>query len=307
LATTIAPQDPAVQKLAARAGTLAQVAGHIEAGDQALARDHFQAAQAEYRKAVDLDPAHRRAASSLALASREVTAEAFRAHMSRGFAALERQDYGGARAAFIEAGKISPGNDAVTRALAQMENRESGNLVGGELERAADLESREEWGEAASIYERLLQEDPSLTDARVSLIPAQVRADLDERLGGYIEDPLRLSSQAEYLAAQSALEDARGIANPGQRLRGQIAELDGLLTAANSPVDVVFRSDNQTHVVLFRVADLGRFEVASVKLRPGKYVAAGTRNGYRDVRVEFTVSGAAGDEPIVVRCEEPVG
>jgi tetratricopeptide (TPR) repeat protein len=307
LATTIAPQDPEVQKLAARAATLAQVAGHIEAGDQALALDHFQAAQAEYRKAVDFDPAHRRAASSLALANREVTAEAFRAHMSRGFAALERQDYDGARSAFIEGGRISPGNDAVTRALAQVENRASGNLVGRELERAADLESREEWREAASIYEKLLAEDPSLTDARVSLIPAQVRADLDERLGGYIEDPGRLSSQAEYLAAQAALKDARGIANPGQRLRGQIAELDGLLTAANSPVDVVFRSDNQTHVVLFRVADLGRFERVSVKLRPGKYVAAGTRNGYRDVRVEFTVTNGPHGEPIEVRCEEPVG
>jgi tetratricopeptide (TPR) repeat protein len=307
LATTIAPQDPEVQKLAARAGTLAQVAGHIEAGDQALATDHVQAAQAEYRKAVDLDPSHQRAASSLALANREVTASAFRAHMSRGFAALERQDYDGARSAFGTAGKISPGNDAVAKALAQVANRESGNRVGRELERAAELVSREEWREAVSIYEKLLEEDPSLTDAKVSLIPARVRADLDERLGGYIEEPLRLSSKTEYLAAQAALEDARGIAHPGQRLRGQIAELGGLLQAANSPVDVVFRSDNQTHVVLFRIADLGRFEQVSMKLRPGKYVAAGTRSGYRDVRVEFTVTGAARDEPIVVRCEEPVG
>jgi hypothetical protein len=70
---------------------------------------------------------------------------------------------------------------------------------------------------------------------------------------------------------------------------------------------VVFRSDNQTHVVLFRVADLGRFQQVSVKLRPGKYVAAGTRSGYRDVRVEFTVTGEPGDEPIAVRCEEPIG
>jgi hypothetical protein len=77
--------------------------------------------------------------------------------------------------------------------------------------------------------------------------------------------------------------------------------------AANSPVDVKFRSDNQTHVVLFRVAELGRFEQVSVKLRPGKYVAAGTRSGYRDVRVEFTVTGKPLEEPIVVRCEQPIG
>ena len=307
LASAIAPQDPEVQKLATRVETLAQVAGHIEAGDQALARDRFQAAQAEFRKAADLDPLHERAAKSLAVANREVTASAFRGRMSRGFAALESQDYDGARSAFLNAGKIYPGDDAVEKALAQVDNRESSNFVGSELEHAANLESREQWREAVSIYESLLEQDPSLTDARVRLIPARVRADLDERLGGHIEEPLRLSSEVEYRAAQAALEDARGIANPGPRLSGQIAKLDSLVKIANSPVDVKFRSDNQTHVVLFRVAELGRFEHVSVKLRPGKYVAAGTRSGYRDVRVEFTVTGKSPEEPIVVRCQEPIG
>ncbi len=306
LANLIAPGDLKVQKFAARVGTLAQVTGHIEAGDQALARDYFREAQAEYRKAVDLDPWHKRAAKSLALANREVTASVFRGHMSRGFAALESQDYDGARSAFLEAGKINRGDAAVEKALAQVENRESGSLISRELERAADLESREEWREAVSIYETLLAEDPSLVDARVGLIPARVRADLNERLSGYIEEPLLLSNELEYRAAQVALEDARGIANPGQRLRWQIDKLDTLVKVANSSVDVVFRSDNQTHVVLFRIADLGRFEQVSMKLRPGKYTAAGTRAGYRDVRVEFTVTGESLAEPILVRCEEPI-
>ncbi len=307
LASTIAPQDPVVQKLAARAATLPGVSAHIEAGDEALARDRYQAAQAEYRKAVDLDPSHRRAAESLAVANREVTAGAYRAHMSRGFAALERGDYEGARSAFVAAGRIRPGDAAVENALAQLDNRESGHFVSRELKRASDLESREEWREAVSIYDTLLERDPSLTDARVKLIPARVRADLDERLVAYIGEPLRLSSKAEYTAAQTALADAKGIPNPGPRLAGQITELDSILKIANSAVNVEFRSDNQTHVVLFRVAELGRFEQVSVKLRPGKYVAAGTRSGYRDVRVEFTVTGKPLEKPIVVSCQEPIG
>jgi tetratricopeptide (TPR) repeat protein len=307
LATAIAPQDPEVQALTVRVGALERVAAHIEAGDEAMARGSFQAAQTEYREAVGLDPEHQRATKSLALANREVTASAFRRQMSRGFAALESQNYGGARSAFLEAGKVYPGDAAVEKALAQVENRESGSFVRSELERAADLESREEWQEAVSIYETLLEQDPSLVDARVGLIPARVRADLDAQLNVYIEEPLRLSGEAEFRAAQGALEDAKGIANPGQRLRGQITALDSFLQVANSAVDVVFRSDNQTHVVLFRVADLGRFQQVSVKLRPGKYVAAGTRSGYRDVRVEFTVTGEPRAEPIAVRCEEPIG
>ena len=307
LATAIAPDDAEVQNLGARVETLEQVAAHIEAGDQALALDQFQKARSEYRKAVDLDPAHQRAAQSLASAGKEVTASVFRGHMSRGFAALEARNYDDARSAFREAGRIRPGDDAVNKALAQVDNRESGDRVGQALRRAADLEASEQWAEALSIYESLLAQDPSLTDAKVRLIPARVRADLDERLIGYIDEPLRLSSEADYRAAQAALQDARGIPNPGQRLNAQITELNALLKLANSPVDVVFRSDNQTHVVLFRVADLGRFDQKSVRLRPGRYVAAGTRSGYRDVRVEFTVTGEPMDQPVIVRCEEPIG
>lgn len=307
LATGIAPDDPEAQQLAARAAILAQVAVHIEAGDQALERDDFREAQAEFRAAVDLDPAHERASESLTRANQEITASTFRTHMSAGFAALENGDYDSARAAFRAAGKIFPGNAAVVQALAQADNRESGHVVNVGLERAGDLESREEWREAVSVYESLLERDPSLTDARVRLIPARVRADLDERLEGYIGDPLQLSSQASYTAAQEALRDARGISNPGPRLTGQADRLDALLQVANSPVDVLFLSDNQTQVVLFRVAELGRFDQLSVKLRPGKYVVAGTRNGFRDVRVEFIVTGNPMAEPIVVRCGEPVG
>ncbi len=126
-------------------------------------------------------------------------------------------------------------------------------------------------------------------------------------MSGFIDEPLRLSAEAEYRAAEAALRDARGIPEPGARLSGQIDRLGELLERANSPVDVVFRSDNQTHVVLFRVADLGRFDQVSVRLRPGRYVAAGTRSGYRDVRIEFTVTGEPMEAPVVVRCEEPIG
>jgi tetratricopeptide (TPR) repeat protein len=306
LAITIAPQDQAVQALAARIETLADLARHMEAGDEALARDQYREAQAAYRKAVEIDPKHKRATESLAEANQEVRDSVFRAHMSRGFAALERQDFDGARYAFNDAGKSRPGDPAVRKALEQADNREAGRYVSREIERAAELEAVENWRQAATIYEELLKQDPSLTDARVRLIPAKVRAELDERMAGYIADPLLMSSQSGYQSAQTALADANGIANPGPRLAGQIEQLARLLKFANSPVDVVFSSDNKTNVILYRVAELGQFDQVSVKLRPGKYVAAGTRSGFRDVRVEFTVTGESPRQQVVVRCEDPI-
>ena len=307
LASAIAADDPEVKALLARVETLEQVAAHIEAGDLAMDQDRFEQAREEYRQAANLDPAHRRAADALANAGRQVTDVTFRRHMSRGFAALEQGDYVGAREAFGQAGRIYPGNDAVSKALAQVNNRESHRSVSRDLTVASEFEAREEWAQALAIYERLLADDPSLSDAKVKLIPARVRAELDERLQKYIDDPLLLSSESGYRSARTTLEDARGIPEPGARLVSQIEALDQLIERANLPVDVVFRSDNLTHVVLYRVADLGRFESTSVKLRPGRYVVAGTRNGYRDVRVEFTVTGQSTRETIDVRCEEPIG
>ena len=88
--------------------------------------------------------------------------------------------------------------------------------------------------------------------------------------------------------------------------RAQIANLEKLLDSALLPVSVVFQSDNLTSVTLFRVAEMGRFEQRSLNLKPGRYVAGGTRAGFRDVRIEFSVTGEPVVEPIVVRCIEPI-
>lgn len=307
LAGAIAPDDPEVQELSARVASLEQVADLIVAGDEALDAGRYEAALQAYRQALELDPSHQRAAESVAVAQSELTASRFRRQMSLGFAALEQQDYDAARSSFEAAGRIYPADPAVARALAQVENRESATFASRDLERAASLEANEEWSEAVAVYESLLAADPSLTDAKARLIPARVRADLDKRLNRYIGEPLRLSSEADYRRAQLALTDAQGIKPAGTRLSLQIGQLKELLERAATPVNVVFQSDNQTHVVLFRVAELGRFERTSLRLRPGRYVAAGTRQGFRDVRVEFTITGESQQETVVVRCEEPIG
>jgi len=306
LAQTIAPQDPGVADLAARAATLPALKEQLELGDAEKAAGRLQAARAAYTRAGEIDPQHPRPGAALAALDRDIVDARFRGHMSRGYAALEEGDFEAARAAFGDAGDVYPNNEAVALALAQVDNRDTQERVTDRIKRAAAHESREEWAQALAIYESLLAEDPTLAEAKAKIIPVRVRADLDARLEAIIADPLALAAQPAYRAAQAALADARGIAGPGPRLNGQADEIDRLLVQAVTPVNVVFRSDSQTHVVLYRVKDLGQFERTSLVLRPGRYVAAGTRNGFRDVRVEFTITGEPLQEPIVVQCEEAI-
>jgi tetratricopeptide (TPR) repeat protein len=255
---------------------------------------------------VALDSLHKRAFESLASIKSEIVENRFRQHMSRAYAALDQADYETAIAAFEQAGTVHPGHPAIAQGMAQLKNTRSQMTVSRQIALAVELEVNEEWAQAVEVYDALLKEDPTLTEAKVKLIPARVRADLDQRITKFGEDPLKLSEQNVFRQAQQTLRDAQGIPNPGLRLEGQINDLLTLLKRAVTSVDVVFQSDNVTQVTLFRVAQLGQFERTSLTLKPGKYIAAGTRKGYRDVRVEFSVTGEPLDGPIVVSCKESI-
>jgi hypothetical protein len=168
------------------------------------------------------------------------------------------------------------------------------------------LEAQEKWQQATEVYQQLLATDSSLTDIRVKQIPARVRADLEQRIEKVLRDPLALSASSQFRRGQKVLEDATGIPNPGPRLKRQIAEMQRVLKASQTPVEVVLTSDSNTYVTLFRVAKLGVFDKTAVSLKPGRYIVAGTRIGFRDVRIEFTVTGEQFDQPIAISCSEAI-
>lgn len=305
-ALQIAPERDDVQELAGRAANLPVLADLVERGDVARASGRLQEARQAYREANALDPQHKRAAESVKSIDLELVNAEFRGHMSRAFTALDGNDFDAARAAFNAAEKVSPGDPAIAQGRAQIVNREAQQAVNNRMDRAEQYEKEESWSLALQVYEELLETDSSLTGARARLVPVRVRAELDQRFERFFEDPVSLATRARYEAAQKTLTDARTIPNPGEKLQGQIARLETLMARSVTPVDVVFQSDNLTRVTLFRIADLGTFEQTSLTLRPGRYIAAGTRSGFRDVRVEFTVTGEPLPGPIVVQCDEPI-
>ena len=92
----------------------------------------------------------------------------------------------------------------------------------------------------------------------------------------------------------------------GPRLTGQRDELSRLLKRAATPLKVRIVSDNATEVSIYKVGRLGSFGERELELRPGTYVAVGSRPGYRDVRIEFRVAPEIEMTPVVVQSEEPI-
>jgi hypothetical protein len=94
--------------------------------------------------------------------------------------------------------------------------------------------------------------------------------------------------------------------SPGPVLSTQIAQLSSLMPGADKPVHVSLVSDSVTQVAIPSVGSFGTFSKRDIELRPGHYTVIGTREGYRDVRRDITITPAQQSQTINVSCSEPI-
>ena len=90
----------------------------------------------------------------------------------------------------------------------------------------------------------------------------------------------------------------------GPLLRSQITRLTTLLPALEKPVRVSLVSDNLTQVTIPSVGSFGSFAQRDIELKPGRYTVIGTRDGYREVRRDITVSPGEEYLTVNVSCSE---
>lgn len=224
--------------------------------------------------------------------------------MSEGLAALEIGQWQTALAAFERASSLRPGAPEVDDGIARAQVGQRRETIAEKLRRAGELEQGEAWREAEKTYSAVLAIDPESAAALSGIRRTDARANLDERLEFHLANPGRLSTPAVFDDATSYLEEALETVPSGPRLEGQIARLRAVLERASTPVSVVLESDAMTEVVVYRVGRLGTFTRRELALRPGTYTVVGSREGYRDVRLQLVVTPGSAPEPLVVRCAE---
>ncbi|WP_438951505.1 hypothetical protein [Porticoccus sp.] len=305
-AQAIDPDNAEAARGLARAKVLDQVAELV--AEAAIARQNNDLSQARtlYRKALELDADHTPAAVGLESVNAEILNNQFNEAMSRGYTALERNQLDSAKAAFNQALQLKPGFPAARSGLTQASSADTKQTLQSLLSEATALESREQWHQARDTYARVMAIDSSVLEARLGQIRSAARAQLDDQIRKILDQPLRLSSDNVRQEAQRILADARVIKSPGTRLQEQIGRLDQTVATATTPVQVELVSDEDTLVTLYRQGELGKFQRKQISLIPGKYVAVGTRRGYRDVRIEFQLGPEGLSQPVVVICEDPI-
>ena len=283
-----------------RAMELTMTAGKL------LAADRLEDAAAAFADAVAADPAYPPAARGLQETRRELARRRFVSRMSSAAVALDAGRFQEAGRALDEAAKIHPDDPSVRDMklrLAVARQNAALRALRAEIEKH---EAAEAWSDAVAAYERALAVDANAAFAVEGLARARRFVELHGQVDFYLARPERLQSGQPLTHAASVLEAAREVRAPGERLKDKRDRLAALLAAATVPVGVTLVSDGKTSVTVFRVARMGTFAERRVELVPGSYVAVGTRVGFRDVRVTFTVPLRSSGVTVTVRCEEPI-
>ncbi len=306
LAVAISPGNSVAQSGYARARNLGEV---LSLTDRGLAYENeleLDAARQSFERAVELDPEWQPAQVGLTRVLGTITQMEFDSRMTEGLIAVEEGDYPAARAAFRMAQKLMPDSPEPADGLMQVDQGLRLDRIAALEKQAGAEEQNEQWEVAVETYTRILEIDGNLAFAQQGLGRAQEMSALHARLEGFIEKPDSLSAPSTMSRATGLVVDITRMPSIGPRLAGQRDQLSRLLKRAATPLAVELVSDNATDVSIYRIGKLGSFHSREIKLRPGTYVAVGSRAGYRDVRLEFRVAPELESEPVVVRCEETI-
>ena len=306
LALILEPEDAGARTGLRRAGNLEEVERLLSETEDLRDANRLDEALASAQRAVALDGAHEQARSVVSSIRTQIADNAFTRVMSDGFSALQAGESESAIAAFERALAMRPNSTQAQEAITQTKDQLAVmqiNLHRGAAER---YEAQEQWAAAVREYEQALSIDANLVFAIEGKDYAQKRAQLDSLLSSAIEQPERLADTAVYEQVVQVYYTGRNIGVEGARLEEQLNELEALLDKAQVPVQVQLVSDNQTIVTLYQVGELGKFTQQVLSLKPGKYVAVGTRPGYRDVREEFEVGFGNSSAPVTVACTDEI-
>jgi eukaryotic-like serine/threonine-protein kinase len=306
LAARIDPQDQRAAIGQSRARRLSGVLPLLADAQNAQQERQYSRAAQDYTQALTLDPKNAQARTGLAKATAAFDDNSYAKAAGEGFAALGAGRLEEARAAFTRARSLRPNGVEALEGLRRVNAATGERGFTAIRARAEGLEAQERWEEALQAYNSVLRQDRSLGFAQQGKARAAAHLQLEDSLQALIDRPDRLSSPQVRSEAVALLQSAQEQPSPGPSLRVQMARLSTLLPEFDKPVHLSLVSDSLTRVAIPSVGAFGSFARRDIDLRPGRYTVIGTRDGYRDVRREFTVSPGQQTQTVNVSCSEPI-
>ena len=306
VALELEPGSSRAQTGMARAQTLDEVRQLLDEGGELLNGGQPEQGRETLLAALDLDPLNSEASGLLSQAEQLIAEQRFSQAMSQGYAALQADRPDDAIQAFRRAASLGVNAEQAEAAILQTQTEVARVEIESLMQEVERWEQEEQWQSAISGYQNILQIDPNLVFAQQGLDYASKRLTLDQLLEEAIADPLSFAESDVFEQTVDIYYTGRELTEGGPRLQEQLDDLEVLLQNSQVPVEVNFVSDNSTRITLLRVREMGSFASQTLELKPGRYVAIGVKEGYKDVRQEFVVGFGQTPEAVVVMCDEQI-
>jgi len=287
-----------------RVESLPRVLELLEKGRKSEDNGLLDDARTRYQDALEIDKHSRTARVHLQRVEQRIADRDFQRAMSNAMSAFNRRDIKQARSNLNIAKKIRPGNDAVRDLNRQIGAAERSTELQRLSRQAARHEQDEQWDKALQLYTRALTIDASAGFAQRGKIRAERLITLNRAIRNYLTSPGDLQAPEHRSHARSICDTALAADTTGPKLKSAVTELLALIEVYNKPVSVLLQSDHMTDVRIYRIGAFGRFLDHQLQLTPGRYRAHGTRSGYRDTTIEFTVPVNATSITVRIACEE---
>jgi len=303
VALMIDPDNRPAQDGLKRAKNAAVVKRLIEQGAAHEKEGNAAFAHADYQQALRLDPESKEAQLALARVKRLISNEEFQQLMSEGLEALNANNYNLAREKLLKAQSFRPTAQEVKDALAQVDQSIRLASIETYRQKATNAEQAEDWEQALDAYLQVLKIDPNVQFASQGKQRALDHIRIDKRIRFFMQQPAALESDQQLENAIQLLAEIEKIDPQGPQLKGQLAKLTRMVEAARTPIEIIIESDGLTEVAVYKVGKLGRFTSRVLSLRPGTYTVVGTRDGYQDVRRQFTIKAGQDPQRLAVKCQ----
>lgn len=306
IALYLTPENEQAKLAFDRTLVLKQVLALIEQGMILIDEQQLESSRTILNQASTLDAHSPLVIEQLKRVNKAIKDRDYALAMSQGYKNLNNKHYQQAISDFTAAQKISPAASDPKRAIQQSKNEALKAAITRHIHKAQQSEQLESWQPALLSYKQALELDKTLISAKVGMLRSSARAELDQNLQLILKKPERLANENVYAKAKLVYANAIQIKNKGKKLQQQTIDVKYLLARIKLPVSLRIKSDNRTQITLYRVGELGHFLAKELTLKPGEYTIQGSRNGYRDVRQEFTLMPGHQLKTIVIQCSEKV-
>lgn len=294
------------QKLSARIAQLPEIASLVAQIKSANAENNRQLELDLIRQLLTLTPERDALKQRAQQLASELNTEQFQRQIRQGNQALANANIPAAQTALDAAKRIYPDRSEIVELTNAIKAAQINQQISQLQAQALRAESTDDWSQVKASLEKIQSLQPNDQVTSDKLAEANEIVTLHSQLDETLASPYRLSNETAGDNARALADAARKYQNQSASLTTKARELSQLLAAVNQPVDVIIRSDNQTHISVRGVGIVGVTAGKTIQLKPGQYTFEGKRAGYRSKLVEVQVPLDQTSVSLTLICDEPI-